>query len=127
MTGLSIACVPLLRPIFRNIFPARFLSSYYGNSASQPISRPSRAIRLATLSKTQKATENDETSSTHQLADVESGLSDVGDFDGVPRPVDSREGVRTMISSPCHEYTDQNAAGIHVRRDMVVEVVATKR
>ncbi|KAM0415857.1 hypothetical protein ACHAPT_013168 [Fusarium lateritium] len=134
------ACFPLLRPIFRNIFPARFLSSYYGGS-SQPISgpshatsrpshgasRPSRAIRLATISRTHREKEPDETSSTHQLADVESGLSDAGDFDGISRPVNSRDGVHTFISSPYHEDMGQSASGIRVQKDMIVEVVATKR
>ncbi|RSL47270.1 hypothetical protein CEP53_009988 [Fusarium sp. AF-6] len=122
------ACFPLLRPVIRNIFPARFLSSYYGkNNSSQPISRPSRAIRLATISRTNREKENDETSSTHQLADIESGVSDVGDFDAVPRPIHSHEGIRTVISSPYHEDTEQNGAGIRVQKDMIVEVVATKR
>ncbi|KAJ4182462.1 hypothetical protein NW767_013827 [Fusarium falciforme] len=121
------ACFPLLRPVIRNIFPARFLSSYYGGNSSQPISRPSNAIRLATISRTNREKENDETSSTHQLADIESGVSDVGDFDAVPRPVHSHEGIRTVISSPYREDSDQNTAGIHVQKDMIVEVVATKR
>ncbi|KAH7159466.1 hypothetical protein B0J13DRAFT_670219 [Dactylonectria estremocensis] len=115
------ACFPLLRPIFSLILPSRFLSSI-GSSA--PISRPSNAIRLTTLSRTNKEKESDETSSTHQLADSENGLRDPSDFD--PINVHGSEGVNTIISSRYHNSREENytmaGSGIHVRNDMVVQV-----
>ncbi|KAF4458675.1 integral membrane [Fusarium albosuccineum] len=116
------ACFPLLRPIFRHILPARFLSSYGGSS--QPISFPTHAIRLTTIRTTNKETERDDSSSTHQLADPESGVSDITDYDLVTVPV-HRDGVHTVISSPYHE-DEESTAGIHVRNDMIVEVVKTE-
>ncbi|KAH6989552.1 hypothetical protein BKA56DRAFT_576029 [Ilyonectria sp. MPI-CAGE-AT-0026] len=114
------ACFPLLRPIFSLILPARFLSSA---ASSQPISRPSHAIRLTTLSRTNKEKDDDETSSTHQLADPENGVRHMQDYEH------SREGVHTVISSRYDgsigdEGDDE--AGIRVRNDMIVHVEETE-
>ncbi|KAH7114538.1 hypothetical protein B0J13DRAFT_239587 [Dactylonectria estremocensis] len=114
------ACFPLLRPIFRHILPAQFLSSH---GSSQPISRPSNIIRLTTLSRTNKEAEADESSSTHQLADPEQGIPDGHDFDLAPAR--SSGGVHTVISS--REYGSESSSrdgdhGIYVRNDTLVEV-----
>ncbi|KAG9497334.1 hypothetical protein J7337_012129 [Fusarium musae] len=92
-----------------------FLSSY--GKSSQPISRPSNAIKLTTLIRTNKDRDADETSSTHQLADVENGLHyHSGDSQ-------RNEGVHTMISSEqSGSGPEFDTAGIHVRNDTVVEV-----
>lgn len=71
--------------------------------------------------------EHDDTSSTHQLADVENAIPDVDDFYAIPGPVHSRDGVHTMISSPYHEDMDKVVTGIRVQKDMTIEVVATER
>ncbi|KAF7537886.1 hypothetical protein G7Z17_g12768 [Cylindrodendrum hubeiense] len=117
------ACFPLLRPIFSLILPARFLSSV---GSSQPISRPSNAIRLTTISRTNKEKDDDETSSTHQLADPENGLRDNPDFD--PRITRSHDGVHTVISSRYQASSDDgnDMAGIHVRNDTIVHVEETE-
>ncbi|KAI3577683.1 hypothetical protein IWW34DRAFT_697789 [Fusarium oxysporum f. sp. albedinis] len=109
------ACFPLLRPIFVHILPSSFLSSY--GKSSQPISRPSNAIKLTTLIRTNKDREADETSSTHQLADMENGLHyHSGD-------VQRTEGVHTMISSQQSGSSPEvDTAGIYVRNDTVVEI-----
>ncbi|EMT62844.1 hypothetical protein NOF04DRAFT_9518 [Fusarium oxysporum II5] len=109
------ACFPLLRPIFVHILPSSFLSSY--GKSSQPISRPSNAIKLTTLIRTNKDREADETSSTHQLADMENGLHyHSGD-------VQRTEGVHTMISSEQSGSSPEvDTAGIYVRNDTVVEI-----
>ncbi|KAH7116591.1 hypothetical protein B0J13DRAFT_599919 [Dactylonectria estremocensis] len=114
------ACFPLLRPIFRHILPAQFLSSH---GSSQPIIRPSNIIRLTTLSRTNKEAEADESSSTHQLADPEQGMPDGHDFDLAPAR--SSENVHTVISS--REYGSERSSrdgdrGIYVRKDTLVEV-----
>ncbi|KAH7207821.1 uncharacterized protein BKA55DRAFT_657506 [Fusarium redolens] len=107
------ACFPLLRPIFVHVLPSSFLSSY--GKSSQPISRPSNAIKLTTLIRTNKDREADETSSTHQLADLENGLHyHSGD---VQRP----EGVHTMIlSEQSGSGPEDDAPGIYVRNDTVL-------
>ncbi|KAJ4029935.1 hypothetical protein NW761_011695 [Fusarium oxysporum] len=109
------ACFPLLRPIFVHILPSSFLSSY--GKSSQPISRPSNAIKLTTLIRTNKDREADETSSTYQLADMENGLHyHSGD-------VQRTEGVHTMISSEQSGSSPEvDTAGIYVRNDTVVEI-----
>ncbi|KAM5366846.1 hypothetical protein ACJZ2D_010298 [Fusarium nematophilum] len=114
------ACFPLLRPIFRHILPARFLSSH---GSSQPISRPSNIIRLTTLNRTNKEAEADESSSTHQLADPEQGVRDGHDFDLAPTRTSG--GVHTVISS--RDYGSETSSrdgdrGIYVRNDTLVEV-----
>ncbi|QGI86065.1 hypothetical protein CEK25_012794 [Fusarium fujikuroi] len=82
-----------------------------------PISRPSNAIKLTTLIRTNKDREADETSSTHQLADVENGLH-YHSGDG-----SRSEGVHTMISSEqSGSGPEFDTAGIHVRNDTVVEI-----
>ncbi|KAH6881181.1 hypothetical protein B0T10DRAFT_411329 [Thelonectria olida] len=106
------ACFPLLRPIFRHILPARFLSSH---GSSQPISRPSNIIRLTTLNRTNKDAEADESSSTHHLADPEHGLPDTPDFD--PVHAHSSEGVHTVISS---RYYGSEVSSRDGDRDMVI-------
>ncbi|KAM0545006.1 hypothetical protein ACHAPJ_011516 [Fusarium lateritium] len=109
------ACFPLLRPIFIHVLPTSFLSSY--GKSSQRISRPSNAIRLNTYLQTDKDTDADETSSTHQLAHIENGLN----FDSadIRRP----EGVHTMISSQQSDSgRDENMSGIFVQNDTIVEV-----
>ncbi|KAM0544715.1 hypothetical protein ACHAPJ_011702 [Fusarium lateritium] len=109
-------CFPLLRPIFTKILPKRFLSSA---GSSHPISRTTPGIRLTTINRTNKDKEDDETSSTHQLADLEQGMP--VDFE----VVDGKEGPRTYISSRTTESLDsreQDMSGIYVRNDVVMEV-----
>jgi hypothetical protein len=113
--SLTIACFPLLRPIFIHILPNSFLSSY--GKSSQRISRPSNAIKLTTLIRTNKNKESDDTSSTHQLADLEHGLS--------YNSVDIRrlEGVHTIISSQqSASGRDEEMSGIYVQNNTVVEI-----
>ncbi|RFN43412.1 hypothetical protein FIE12Z_12352 [Fusarium flagelliforme] len=109
------ACFPLLRPIFVHILPASFLSSY--GKGSQRISRPSNAFKLSTLVRTNKDRQADETSSMHQLADLENGLNYHS------RDVPNGEGVHTIISSEqSGSSRDNDTPGIYVRNDTVVEV-----
>jgi hypothetical protein len=89
---------------------------------SQPISRPSNAIRLTTITKTDKAREADESSSTHQLADSENGQLDDYMHDEIPT------GVRTIISSKANDWRslgreeELDLTSIHVRKETVIEV-----
>ncbi|KAF5685601.1 integral membrane protein [Fusarium circinatum] len=109
-------CFPLLRPIFTKILPKRFLSSA---GSSHPISRTTHGIRLTTINRTNKDKEEDETSSTHQLADPEQGMP--GEFE----MIDGKGGPRTFISSRTTESLhsrEQDMAGIYVRNDVVQEV-----
>ncbi|CEF79715.1 hypothetical protein SNK03_007548 [Fusarium graminearum] len=109
------ACFPLLRPIFNHILPARFLSSY--GKSSQRISRPSNAIKLTTLVRSTKDKEQDDSSSTHHLADVENGLH--YDSSNVQYP----KGVHTVICSrKSASVSNDNMSGIYVQNDTVVEV-----
>ncbi|KAF4965420.1 hypothetical protein FSARC_6771 [Fusarium sarcochroum] len=109
------ACFPLLRPIFIHVLPTSFLSSY--GKSSQRISRPSNAIRLNTYLQTSKDTDADETSSTHQLADLEDGLN-YNSVD-IRRP----EGVHTTISSQqSNSGRDDDMSGIFVQNDTIVEI-----
>ncbi|WZH47754.1 uncharacterized protein QYS62_008913 [Fusarium acuminatum] len=109
------ACFPLLRPIFIHIVPTSFLSSY--GKSSQRISRPSNAIKLSTLVRTNKTKDDDETSSMHQLADLEHGLSRISDE--IRRP----KGVHTVIfSRQSLSSQENNMPGIYVRNDTVVEI-----
>lgn len=109
------ACFPLLRPIFIHVLPTSFLSSY--GKSSQRISRPSNAIKLSTLVRTNKTKEDDETSSMHQLADLEHGLS--RNSDEIRRP----KGVHTVIfSRQSLSSQGNNMPGIYVRNDTVVEI-----
>ncbi|KAH6886981.1 hypothetical protein B0T10DRAFT_461443 [Thelonectria olida] len=118
------ACFPLLRPIFSRILPARFLSTA---DNTQPISRPSNAIRLTTISRTTREKEHDETSSTHQLADPEGSVSNMSDLD--PVNMHGPEGVHTVISSRCtgpYGGEGQGMNGIHVYHDTIVQVEETE-
>jgi hypothetical protein len=109
------ACFPLLRPIFIHILPTSFLSSY--GKSSQRISRPSNAIKLSTIIRTNKTKDEDETSSMHQLADLEPGLS--RNSDDIRRP----DGVHTVIfSRQSVSSRGNNMPGIYVRNHTVVEI-----
>ncbi|KAM0340380.1 hypothetical protein ACHAPU_010516 [Fusarium lateritium] len=106
-------CFPLLRPIFTKILPKRFLSSA---GSSHPISRTTHAIRLTTINRTTKDKDDDESSSTHQLADPEQGIP--ADFE----MVSNKEGPKTFITSRTADSIDsrdQDMAGIYVRNDVV--------
>jgi hypothetical protein len=88
----------------------------------QPISRPSNAIRLTTITKTDKGREGDESSSTHQLADSENGQLDDYVHDEVPI------GVHTIISSKTNDWRslgkeeERDLTSIHVQKETVIEV-----
>ncbi|VUC23772.1 unnamed protein product [Clonostachys rosea] len=121
------ACFPLLRPVFRYILPMSFLSSV-GYGSSQPISRPSNIIKLTTLTRTKREADAAATksSSTHNLADPESG--EMSGFDGVHGQ--RAAGIQTVIStrycgsesSGDGEHDIGGRHGIHVRNETVVEV-----
>lgn len=114
--ALLLGCCPLLRPVIRRIFPDLFPSAAI---SSQPISRPSNAIRLTTITKTDKTREADESSSTHQLAD-----SDDGHYIHDEAPT----GVHTIISSKTNDWRslrreeELDLTSIHVQKETVVEV-----
>jgi hypothetical protein len=114
-----LGCCPLLRPVIRRIFPDLFPSAAI---SSQPISRPSNAIRLTTITKTDKGREGDESSSTHQLADSENGQLDDYVHDEVPI------GVHTIISSKANDWRslgkeeERDLTSIHVQKETVIEV-----
>ncbi|KAI3573675.1 hypothetical protein IWW34DRAFT_810299 [Fusarium oxysporum f. sp. albedinis] len=115
-------CFPLLRPIFTKILPRKFLSSV---GSSHPVSRTTHgatrltAIRMATINRTNKEKEQDETSSTHQLADPEQGLP--GDFE----LFEAKQDPHTFISSrtiDSRHSGEQDMARIYVRNDVVMEI-----
>jgi hypothetical protein len=114
-----LGCCPLLRPIIQRIFPDMFPSAAV---SSQRVSRPSNAIRLTTITKTDKAREADESSSTHQLADPEDGQLNDYMHDEV------LTGVHTTIESKTNDWNslrreeELELTGIHLRKETVVEV-----
>lgn len=119
-----LACFPLLRPIFRRIFPYSFLGSY---SRSQPINRASHIhpIKLSTIPRTNEGESND-SSSTHQLSNPRQGIHNTLDFGH------GQETIQTVISSHLRDsrsYTgiEHDMPGIYVRSDMVVEVEEVER
>lgn len=88
----------------------------YGKS-SQRISRPSNVIKLSTIICSKKDQEIDDSSSTHQLADLENGLT--YDTTDVQHP----RGVHTVICSRNSVINrHDNLSGIFVQNDTVVEV-----
>ncbi|CAM1502461.1 Fc.00g044450.m01.CDS01 [Cosmosporella sp. VM-42] len=111
------ACLPMLRPIFRRLLPGSLLSSE-GHS-SQPLSRPTGAIKLTTLTRTKEA--DDESSSTHHLHDLENGSPQ---FDS--HTSDGLHGPQTTITGPLHSYPSSRngdeGGGILVRSEMTVHV-----
>ena len=108
-----LGCCPLLRPVIRRIFPDLFPSAAV---SGQPNSRPSNAIKLATISNTDKAREADESSSTHQLADSEHDQLDDYMHDEVST------GIYTIISSEANDWGSSgreeglDLTSIHVRQ-----------
>ncbi|KAH7128883.1 hypothetical protein EDB81DRAFT_906569 [Dactylonectria macrodidyma] len=115
--AIVCGCFPLLRPIFKRILPKSFLSSASTSYPISGISRATHGVRLATISRRNKETEANESSSTHQLADPEQGLSEFEVTTG-----QGKDGPQTYISSYVPDSRDHGMAGIHVRNDMVVEV-----
>ncbi|UPK97505.1 hypothetical protein LCI18_008440 [Fusarium solani-melongenae] len=108
------SCFPLLRPVFRRILPKSFLSSH---GSRHPTSRATRSrhIKLATIHtiRTNKEKGVDESSSTHQLGDLEQGYG--------------AEPIQTVISSHLRSSRSSSSGerdmeGIHVTNDMVVKV-----
>jgi hypothetical protein len=88
----------------------------YGKS-SQRISRPSYVIKLSTIISSKKDKEIDDSSSTHQLADLENGLT----YDAID--VQYPRGVHTVICSrKSVTGRHDNLSGIFVQNDTVVEV-----
>lgn len=126
------ACFPLLRPIATKLVPKGLLSSYgqktsYGISGqgyhlsgnSYPQSHPRSSVgKVSTLVRSRIAKDNDDTSSTYQLAD----LNQEGSFDSVNKQ--AQEGVQTVISGAATSYrSDQeHSAGIVVHNDTIVEI-----
>ncbi|KAH8688524.1 hypothetical protein BGZ61DRAFT_391910 [Ilyonectria robusta] len=118
------ACFPLLRPIFRRIFPYSFIGSY---SRSQSINRAGHIhpIKLSTIPRTSEG-EADDSSSTRQLSNHMRGLHNSLDFGH------GQETIQTVISSHLRDsrsYTgiEHDMPGIYVRNDMVVEVEEVER
>lgn len=124
LTYHFLACVPLLRPVFRMVLPKSLLSSY---GSSHPISRTnlsrtnhSHAIKLSTISRTKEPDAFD-TSSTHKLADPEEGLPNHLDLD--PRPERFQTVITSNMGSSRSYSSDEDAAGgIHMRNDITVHV-----
>lgn len=119
-----LACFPLLRPIFRRIFPYSFIGSY---SRSQSINRAGHIhpIKLSTIPRTSEG-EADDSSSTRQLSNHMRGLHNSLDFGH------GQETIQTVISSHLRDsrsYTgiEHDMPGIYVRNDMVVEVEEVER
>ncbi|KAH8693468.1 hypothetical protein GQ44DRAFT_753944 [Phaeosphaeriaceae sp. PMI808] len=116
------ACCPLLRPLGRRFLPTVFSSAArYG---SQPLSRPSKAIKMSTIAKTELEKEGDDNSSTRQFAHMEDGNSD--DYGHH----ENTTGIQTMISSESDHAGYQDGGdvldrdGIRVRMETTVEVNA---
>lgn len=125
------ACFPLLRPVFSYIFPKGALSSYAKDSYaisgnnynrswnSQPFSRSRKGAKISSVLKSRQTTADDvdDSSSTHQLADLKHGKS----LDSINK---GHDGVHTIISS---EGSGQNpyesgTSGIMVSSDTTVRV-----
>lgn len=116
---MLLGCCPLLRPVFRRMFPELF-SSLVANS--RPVIWPSTVFRSAAITNSAKAREINESSLTDRPVDLEHGP-----FDGSWHNEVST-GVRTMISSGSDDWTAGGReqgfelAGIHVYNKTVVEV-----
>ncbi|KAK0383650.1 hypothetical protein NLU13_9561 [Sarocladium strictum] len=123
------ACFPLLRPIATKLFPKGIFSSYarktsYGISGqgyhlsgnSYPQSR-SRTGKVSTIVRSM-AVKDDDTSSTHQLADLHPG----GSFDSDQGK--NGEGVHTRITGPASSVQSdpEHTAGILVHNDTVIQI-----
>lgn len=129
------ACFPLLRPVFKLVFPKGVFSSYgkssyhisgrglplSGNSHPADRSRTSnKGISIVRSRKTNP--DADDSSSTYQLADMSHGTS--SDFINKQ----TQDGVRTVILShgPDSE-SGKREPGIFVSNDTVVEIEYDQR
>ncbi|KAH8177143.1 hypothetical protein LIA77_02225 [Sarocladium implicatum] len=125
-----VACFPLLRPIAVKLLPSGSLSSYgqktYGPSGqgyhlsgnSYPTSRQrSRVGKVSAIVRSRPLPGNDASSSTHELADMNQGLS----FESADK---SHDGVQTIITGAAvGDHSDrEQGVGIMVHNDTVVEV-----
>lgn len=110
-----LGCCPLLRPIIRCICPGLFPSNM---PSSGRITGSKSAWHLTTILSTKGKTEEEETSSTHNVTDAERD-----DFAHAYLPI----GVSTTITSNEHDLTGFNTTdelgigAIHVQRRTVVE------
>lgn len=94
----TIACFPLLRPVASKVFPKGFFSSYANKSyplsgKSYHDSRSRNTNKPAIFVRPKQARDMDDSSSTHQLADLKHGRS----FDSVNKQ--NNAAVHTMITS----------------------------
>ena len=92
---LVIASLPLLRPIFRKVIPGSFLSSTRSRSRSYPTVTHFSDVRTTRRSKPSRTTEVEESSSQHQLSDMERGPLDLESV-----PTNTSPEFRTVTWSP---------------------------
>lgn len=115
----------MLRPVARRILPGSFLSSGgHSTQISTPFSIPfSNGIRLTGVSKS-KSRENDEASSTRELASNSGGPPDIYDMGEWPH------GTQTTISSPFRKYTsakDYESSETGIRVDEETDISVQRR
>ncbi|KAH8758002.1 hypothetical protein F5883DRAFT_502585 [Diaporthe sp. PMI_573] len=123
------ACFPLLRPVFKLIFPKGVFSSYGKNSYhisgkglplsgnSHPADRSRNITKGISIVRSRKTNPDaDDSSSTYQLADMSNGTS--SDFTNKQ----TQDGVRTIIMSQGPDsQSGISEPGIFVSSDTVVE------
>jgi hypothetical protein len=127
------ACLPMMRPIARRILPGSVLASDpssapYGKSGTIGGAGDRKSIKLRTLSRTVEV--SDDSSSTKNLADLETGTRGSRDHDTSPqrssngRNEFARTASRTVIerASTIDDAVLGRAGhkGIHVKNEMSV-------
>jgi len=125
----TTACFPLLRPVFKLIFPKGVFSSYGKNSYhisgkplplsgnSHPADRSRNSTKGISIVRSRKTNPDaDDSSSTYQLADMSNGTS--SDLTNKQ----TQDGVRTIIMSQGPDsQSGISEPGIFVSSDTVVE------
>ncbi|KIL93007.1 hypothetical protein FAVG1_04188 [Fusarium avenaceum] len=128
-------CLPTVRPACLYIFSCGNPSSQIGsgsNSYGGPSygrSQTKNTIRLSTLPNNK---DNDESSSTHQLADSEQGRGSMSDFE--THAMDRYRGNVATVTGPSHErgsddefHTGTSFGGIMVKNETTVRVSPRSR
>lgn len=129
----TVACLPIVRPAFLYLFTCTDSSSTAGsgsNSYGQSFGR-SQAKKSIWLSTLHKATEGDESSSTHQLAESEPrGRDSLSDFEN--HALDRFRGNKATVTGPTRDLefgsyqSDEGIGGIMVRNETTVRVSIAK-
>jgi hypothetical protein len=125
---LTTACFPLLRPVFALVFPKGVFSSYNNKSSYQVSgnSRPGERLRSGARetfrlkSRTATRVDEDDSSSTHQLADLKHKQSS----DTVNKPTHDGGGIvhTVILGGGSVGHLEDDTPGVMVSNSTVIEV-----